>query len=555
MMCCSCRGSPEATVETEIAVVGAGPAGIVLALELADAGVQVALIESGEESFDAAVQRLGDTVGQDPPHAPMSLATRRQLGGASNVWAGRCVPFDPIDFRPRRITAGARWPIGYEELRRYFPRACDWFVCGEPHFDAREIPRLANSSLIPGWPGGEIDATALERWSLPTNFGTFYRARLRSSPRLRLITGLTCTEIVCAPGGRSVDHLHARRLRGPCTAVRASRYVLACGGLETTRLLFASDRMRRGGIGNHSGHLGRWYMGHVETRVANVHFTTPPAATIYGYERDTDGVYVRRRFTFSADYIAAHDLPNAALWLVNPQLGDPSHRSGTLSFLYLVLSSPFGSRLVSEAIRLRQIETAHPISKRAHLANVARDLAPTARFAIVVGYQRYLERAHKLPGVFVPSASNVYPLLYHGEHLPHHSSHVSPTTERDALGMARLRTCMHFDDSDVQGAVQVHKHFDRYLRRHQLGHLQPLYDDPATAIRKQVYGGYHQAGKTRMSARAEDGVLDRDLAVHGFRDLFVASSSAFVTSSQANTTFMIVVFALRLADHLLHTRR
>ena len=53
-----------------------------------------------------------------------------------------------------------------------------------------------------------------------------------------------------------------------------------------------------------------------------------------------------------------------------------------------------------------------------------------------------------------------------------------------------------------------------------------------------------------MSASAEDGVVDRDLAVHGLRTLHVASSSAFPTSSQANSTFMIVVLGLRLADHL-----
>jgi choline dehydrogenase-like flavoprotein len=53
-----------------------------------------------------------------------------------------------------------------------------------------------------------------------------------------------------------------------------------------------------------------------------------------------------------------------------------------------------------------------------------------------------------------------------------------------------------------------------------------------------------------MSARPEDGVLTPELAVHGFDDLFVASSSAFVTSSQANSTFMIVAFAVRLADRL-----
>jgi choline dehydrogenase-like flavoprotein len=53
-----------------------------------------------------------------------------------------------------------------------------------------------------------------------------------------------------------------------------------------------------------------------------------------------------------------------------------------------------------------------------------------------------------------------------------------------------------------------------------------------------------------MSIDPADGVVTPELAVHGFENLFVASSSVFVTSSQANSTFMVIVLALRLADHL-----
>jgi choline dehydrogenase-like flavoprotein len=45
-------------------------------------------------------------------------------------------------------------------------------------------------------------------------------------------------------------------------------------------------------------------------------------------------------------------------------------------------------------------------------------------------------------------------------------------------------------------------------------------------------------------------VVDEHLAVHGMNNLFIASSSVFLTSSQANPTFMIVAFALRLVDWL-----
>jgi choline dehydrogenase-like flavoprotein len=54
-----------------------------------------------------------------------------------------------------------------------------------------------------------------------------------------------------------------------------------------------------------------------------------------------------------------------------------------------------------------------------------------------------------------------------------------------------------------------------------------------------------------MAAKAEDGVVDEQLAVHGLSNIFVASSSVLLTSSQANPTFMVITLALRLADHLI----
>jgi choline dehydrogenase-like flavoprotein len=544
--------APEEQLEADVAVVGAGPAGIVIALELARAGHRVLLLDSGGERFDAEIQRLGDTVGGDRHHVAMSLATRRQLGGASNLWGGRCVPFDPIDFEPRPIVGGARWPVDHEEISRYMRRACDWCLCGAPRFAAGDVRELVDRSIVPGFRDGDVRATALERWSLPTNFGRVYRDALERSHSLRLQQRLTCTEIV--PRGRegtfAVDHLRARRADGAIVAIRAARYVVAAGGLESTRLLFASDRAHPGGIGNHSGHLGRWYMAHVETRVARVHFDTAPERTLYAHERDGEGVYVRRRFTLAPEVQRAERLPNVAFWLVNPEIGDASHGSAVLSFVYLTLSSPFGRYLVAEGIRQAHVKTSRPTTVGAHLRNIGGDLPRATTFAVDFGYRRYLRRGRKVPGFFVRSAANVYPLLYHGEHLPHRESFVEPTAERDAHGVPRLRTHLHFSEEDVASVRRAHEVLDRSLRAQQLGRVELLYGDVEGAVREQLFGGYHQAGTTRMSARPEDGVVDRDLAVHGYDDLFIASSSIFPTSSQANSTFTLIAFALRLADHL-----
>jgi choline dehydrogenase-like flavoprotein len=61
---------------------------------------------------------------------------------------------------------------------------------------------------------------------------------------------------------------------------------------------------------------------------------------------------------------------------------------------------------------------------------------------------------------------------------------------------------------------------------------------------------YHYIGTTRMADDPSAGVTDRNCAVHGMQNLFVAGSSVFPTAGQANPTLTIVALAVRLADHL-----
>jgi hypothetical protein len=545
------------TIETDVVVVGAGAIGIVTALELARAGVRVALIESGLERMDRAAQELAtfDASQDDYFHSRTELTVRRQVGGTTALWGGRCLRFDPIDFEDRPITAQAPWPIGYDDVEPYLQKACDWAVCGQAVFNARDIPELAHRDMVAGLPDGEVRTTDLERWALPTRFGRHYKAALRDAPGLTVWTGLTCTEIVTTDAGDAVDHLVVKTRDGREGKIVAVDYVIATGGLEATRLLLASDRRHPTGLGNAGGHLGRWYMAHVEGRVARVHFSTDDV--IFGYERDEQGVYVRRRFTVDPHQQRELGMPNAAVFLVNPPISDPGHGSGILSGVYLTLISPVGRFLLAGGIREAHTEREGSHRVRAHLRNIVRDLFPSIRFAVTFFYARFLRKGRKAPGFFVKSADNRYLLQYHGEHLPHWESRVELTDERDALGMRRIRTHMQYSDADYQSVRRTIAAIDEHLRRHGAGYVEWLTDDVEDSVRAYmgVRAGFHQAGTTRMSKTPDGGVVDPDLQVHGVRRLYVASTSVLPTSSQANPTLVGIALGVRLAERLANARK
>ena len=69
--------------------------------------------------------------------------------------------------------------------------------------------------------------------------------------------------------------------------------------------------------------------------------------------------------------------------------------------------------------------------------------------------------------------------------------------------------------------------------------------------RESLHWSHHHMGGTCMSELAEDGVVDKDLRVHGTDNLYVLSSSVFVTSGVANPTLTITALAHRLSEHIM----
>ena len=120
----------------ETCIVGSGPAGITLALELAARGRPSMLLESGDEKAGSAQDLSAAEIVDPAVHDDMSIAVARRFGGASNLWGGRCMPLDACDFEPRPYARDTRWPISFADIAPYYAAACRYAVCGLPVFEA-----------------------------------------------------------------------------------------------------------------------------------------------------------------------------------------------------------------------------------------------------------------------------------------------------------------------------------------------------------------------------------------------------------------------------------
>ncbi|HEY6660860.1 MAG TPA: GMC family oxidoreductase [Pyrinomonadaceae bacterium] len=60
----------------------------------------------------------------------------------------------------------------------------------------------------------------------------------------------------------------------------------------------------------------------------------------------------------------------------------------------------------------------------------------------------------------------------------------------------------------------------------------------------------HHIGTTRMHNDPKQGVVDANLKVHSLKNLYVAGASVFPSAGISNPTFTIIMFSIRLADHL-----
>ncbi len=505
----------------DVCIVGAGPAGITLALELEASGLRVCLLEAGGADYEPETQRLleGEVVGQQYPDLRDTRAAA--LGGSTIVWAGWCRPLEALDFEPREWCGACGWPFGLDELRPWYERAHEICDLGPFEYDPeRWTGVLGTDRLLPSDPTftDEIFHARI------LNFGRHYRERLERSRTIHLVLHAPVTRLRLE--GPACTAVEVRTFGGHELAIRAGRFVLAAGGIENPRLLLLSADDPAAAPGNAGGLVGRYFTDHAYVEPGTLVLREPARLGFYQLRPagpGPDPSRVRGVLSLRREAVERERLANAQLFF-HPRY--EAHRVFATGEVKAMLE--LGNKLKRRAVP----GGAWPYVRRAARAPHRLALALARKLMVKDGPGRRWRMRAAFETEFRPE------------------NRVVLTDERDRLGRRRVRVEWRIGDGDVRNMRRVATLFDQRVRQAGLGRFEPAFPDEPRAWREAVESGKHHMGTTRMHVVPEHGVVDGNGRVHGTTNLFVTGSSVFPSGGYANPTLTIVALAARLADHL-----
>lgn len=512
------RSIADTEIDTDLCVIGSGPAGWAIAEELGYSGLRILMLESGARTAEPDAAALNEF--EDLGTPLFKDGRTRVLGGTSHVWNGRCAPFDAIDYEKRPWVAQSGWPFAASTMAPFVDRASEHLGAG-PYYTGGERRPMPEGPL----PRPNVDPALLRPmwWENPEtiDFGVVlseYRAR-----NLRVLVGATVTHLDTDASGRRLDSVEVADADGRRVTVRARAVVLCAGGIENARILLNSNRVNPDGVGNQHDLVGRYLMDHPRDFELIARVDNRDADRF----RDLFGPYrldsPRGRHDFSHGFALsperqrADGLLNAAAWPyeVCPS-DDPFHairrlvrgpRDQPLHDVGLIASHP---ALLLSALRSR-----------------------------VVTRQKVRHKVERI-GFLVSS-----------EQLPDPDSRVQLSERRDRFGLPISKVTWRIGELEARSQAVLAETIATEFAR--LG-LPPV--RVADWVRDRRYhdanfvDGCHPSCTTRMADDPRDGVVDANCQVHGVEGLYVAGSSVFPTGSHANPTLMIVALAVRLSRHL-----
>jgi len=512
-----------AEVAADVCIVGSGAAGIALAREFIGTHFSVLVLEAGGLEADVETQKLYDSEVVGLPHTGVHEGRARVFGGTTTLWGGQALRLDAFDLQKKSWVPYSGWPISREELEPYYDRADRVLQLGL---------RISYGDLCAAFgfqaPGFDPARLYMEcsQWSPKPNFGTTYHQELKGAFNISVLLHANVTSIVTNDSAVTVEKIEFRTLTGKQGTAKARAYVICCGGIETARLLLASDHVEPQGLGNKHDLVGRFFQEHIHIRFGDLLTTERKSLQNYFESFYRNGLKYFPVIALSPRVQAEKHV----LSVHGSAMFDDAPHSGIVALKQLF-------RMLSRGTK------GGPGEMRRFLHDALMSPGDLCR----LGYRFYIKERSG-----TPRHGPIY-IGAQAETAPNPDSRVTLSNTRDGLGMRRLKLDWRIGELERRTLCEYISTIASEFARLGLGSFDmsqaASLNDPVAWVR-MVHDSAHHMGTTRMHESPERGVVDRECRVHGVDNLYIGSSAVFPTSARSNPTLTILALCLRLADRL-----
>jgi choline dehydrogenase-like flavoprotein len=512
----------DAELEGDVCIVGAGAAGLALAAQFLQSHWRVIVLESGLKEPDARSEDLNVVTSVGLRHDGWREGRVRSFGGTTRAWGGQLTPMRASEVQARPWVQGSGWPLHVGELQPYYRRVEHLLRTEGPPYDLTVWPRL-------GIPQLELDPALLRvrfsQWAplIRRNFAVLLRRALERAHNVQVLLDATAVAVRCTADGRHCESVEVCSRAGVKKHIRARWFVLACGGIETPRLLLASPSPGNRGVANSNGTVGRYFQDHisyragelepaVRRRVQDVFDPRYLNGTMFSLKLEPTDQLMQRHGWLNAMAHIAFEIPDALGWME--------------------------VRRIRRAIQAGRVR----LPSRDESLALARGAGELSKLVLT----RLLAQRRLSP------SSGRIRLLVDVEQAPDPDSRVLLDSTADCFGMPRARLDWRVGELERRTLTGFARTIAGEFERLGLGkvHLAGEPDFSSRDVPGAARDIFHHMGTTRMSRAATDGVTRHDLRCHDVDNLYIAGASVFPACGIANPTFTALALCFRLGDHL-----
>ena len=502
----------------DIVIVGSGPAGAVVASELVRKGRRVVLLEAGDRLPETDFSKFFEFEGQK--NSSLNFGMSWQLGGTSNLWAGRCAPMDSYDISESRL-----WPFERHVLNDHYEYASR-FLGLEPWKLVNQI-----SGVIPKqveWFDLINDDKWTEtkfQWNQPCfNARPFLENLASGSNNFWILLNSRAIAINSKTDRGNITHIEVATNKNTRFNIRSRVYVLACGGIEIPRLILYSNRINSTKIGQKSNVVGKYLSTHPKTGVGRLHLKRPVKLNTPMFaDSQIDKMKLRFGIGRSPDYLK---------------------KSGKLNH-YVQFSAKFekfGSDMMDHLRKSISLNRNSSIPRSNIYLN---QISRTVGSATIASGRTAFNLIGKL-GLLQQSTSLLSVQGFFDQH-PNAQNAIKLSNRKDQFNMPKANVYWQFSKEDYESVKDFLNDLKRGLAEKEIGTLDIEFDQYKTKL-----NGIHShfLGSARMGKGPLNSVANGQGQVHEYDNLFLAGSCLLPSYGYANPVLTICALAKKTADYI-----